>query len=310
MKQGTVLRIEKISPHDGHGLRTVVFLKGCPLRCAWCSTPESQSVQMEWFYKQAKCRHCGHCLRACPSGALSVSADRTAVVRDPSKCTGCFACARACLSHAIGIYGQKMTVEQVMKEIRKESLFYFCSGGGVTLSGGDILLQADFAQEILKECREDGLHTMAELDMYGPYENVAKLLPYLKGYFADIKLIDCEAHKRWTGVDNTSILQNIRRAAQEYPQVRLHARVPLIPGINDTRENIQATADFCAALPNCKTLEFLPYHRLGASAYESLCRQYALADLPPMSLEEARGKVMFLKNKGYPFVVQVSGQVI
>lgn len=196
MKQGTVLRIEKISPNDGQGLRTVVFLKGCPLRCAWCSTPESQSIRPELFYKQSKCLHCARCIRACPQGALSVSDDRRAVVRDRSRCTGCFHCAEVCPVHATGIYGQQMTVEQVMEEVRKESLFYFFSDGGVTLSGGDVLVQADFACEILRACKEDSLHTMAEPDMFGPYEPARRVIALLDGYYTDIKLMDPGAQNR------------------------------------------------------------------------------------------------------------------
>ncbi|MGL6201797.1 MAG: glycyl-radical enzyme activating protein [Lachnospiraceae bacterium] len=185
MNQGTVLRIERISPSDGQGLRTVVYFKGCPLRCAWCSTPESQSSQPEWFYKQAKCQQCAACIMACPQSALSFS--ESAVIRDKSKCINCFKCASACLSHAIGIYGKTMTVDQVMREIRKDTLFYFYSEGGVTLSGGDVLVQADFAREILKACQEDCISTTAELDMYGSYKNVKKVLEYLDSYFVDIK---------------------------------------------------------------------------------------------------------------------------
>lgn len=307
MKQGTVLRIEKISPNDGHGLRTVVFLKGCPLRCAWCSTPESQSARPEWFYKQAKCLHCARCIRACPQGALSVSGGRAAIVRDPGKCTGCFQCAAVCPSHAVGVYGTVMTVEEVMIQIRKDSLFYFCSGGGVTLSGGDILLQAGFAAAVLEECRQDGIHTMAELDLYGPYANAAEVLPWLNGYFVDVKLMDGALHKKWTGVDNAGILENLVRAARDFPHTPLHVRVPLIPGVNDSPDNLRATAAFCSGLNSCETLEFLPYHRLGAAAYESLGRPYAFAGLPPMQWEEARALVAPVLPKSLPFEVRIAG---
>jgi pyruvate formate lyase activating enzyme len=310
MEHGTVLRIEKISPNDGHGLRTVIFLKGCPLRCAWCSTPESQSAAPEWFYKQAKCLHCARCIQACPQGALSVSADRTAVVRDKRKCVNCFQCASVCCSHAIGVYGKTMTVEQVMKEIRKESLFYFCSGGGVTLSGGDVLLQADFARAILMECREDCINTMAELDMYGPYENIQKVLAHLDSCFIDVKLMNPQQHKQWTGADNVSILDNIRRTALDFPHTPLHIRVPLIPGVNDTAENIRATAAFCETLATCHSLEFLPYHRLGTAAYQYTDRPYALGQLPPMTYPEAYEHVRVLKDRPLPFSVQIAGKTI
>lgn len=310
MEQGTVLRIERISPDDGQGLRTVVFLKGCPLRCAWCSTPESQSPHPEWFFKQARCQHCARCVFVCPRSALSFSGDGKAVIRDRKKCDGCFQCAVVCLPHAIGIYGKTMTVEEVMKEIRKDTLFYFYSGGGVTLSGGDVLLQADFARVLLAACREDCINTMAELDLYGPYENVTRVLEFLDSYFVDIKIMDSNQHKHWTGVDNRSILENILRASAEFPQTPMVVRVPLIPGINDTAENVEATVTFCKRLAGCVALDFLPYHRLGSAAYGYIDRPYPLAHLPRMTDEEAWQRVGYLAHRKLPFDIRVSGRTI
>lgn len=309
-REGIVLRIEKISPNDGSGLRTVVFLKGCPLRCQWCSTPESQSIQPEWFYKQAKCRRCARCIEVCPQKALSVSGDGRSIFRDKEKCIGCLRCAKVCYSRAMGVYGKTMTVEQVMREIRKESLFYFFSGGGVTLSGGDILLQADFARAVLRECREESINTAAELDMYGAYENVQKVMAYLDSAFVDIKLMDPMMHKRRTGADNRSILENIRRVSRDFPDVPLHIRVPFIPAVNDSRENMMATVEFCKDLPTCVSLEFLPYHRLGAAVYQYLGRPYSLLETPAMTPEEALRRTAFLSDLDLPFTVQVSGQAM
>ncbi|MGN1014125.1 MAG: glycyl-radical enzyme activating protein [Butyricicoccus sp.] len=310
MNQGTVLRIEKISPNDGRGLRTVVFLKGCPLHCAWCSTPESQSPRPELFYKQSKCRHCARCIQQCPQKALSVSADRRSVVRDTSKCIRCFRCVDVCPTQAMGLYGETMTVEQVMKEIRKESVFYFFSQGGVTLSGGDILLQADFARAILRECKEDCLHTMAEMDLFGPYENVRKVLEYLDSYYVDVKCMDAELHQTWTGVSNQTILRNLRQAVSEFPNTPLHVRVPLIPGVNNTAENLTATIRLCCELPSCVELELLPYHRLGTATYGYLSRPYPMNEVPQMTADEAVSQLRFLPLEELPFTVSVSGKVL
>lgn len=307
MEKGAVLRIERISPQDGQGLRTVVFLKGCPLRCAWCSTPESQRAEPEWHYKQAKCQRCMRCIDACPHGALRFSPEKSGIVRDRDACAECFACADACLPKAIGVHGKIMTVDDVMKEIRKDSLFYFYSQGGVTLSGGDVLLQPVFAGEILKACREDCINTAAELDMFGHYENVARVMQFLDAVFADVKAMDAAVHKLWTGVDNRTILDNIVRVSTDFPKTPITVRVPLIPGINDSRESIEAAADFCATVKTCRTLEFLPYHRLGDAAYRYIDRAYECAHLPSMTNDQARQRVQFLTERNMPFTVKVSG---
>lgn len=310
MEQGTVLRIERISPQDGQGLRTVVFLKGCPLRCAWCSTPESQSPTPEWFYKEAKCQHCSNCIAACPRAVLSFSPDGEKLLRDKDRCDNCFLCASACVPGAIGVYGKTMTVDEVMKEIRKDSLFYFYSRGGITLSGGDILLQSRFAAEILAACREDCIHTNAELDMFGKYENVADIMQFLDTCFIDIKLMDTAAHLRWTGVENTTILANTLLASADFPRTSMTVRVPLIPEITDSRQNVEATAEFCATLTNCEALEFLPYHRLGDAAYRSLARSYECTRIPPLSHEEAHRRIAFLAERKLPFALKISGKSI
>lgn len=304
---GIILRIEKISMNDGCGLRTVVFFKGCPLACAWCSTPESQSCLPEPYYRAEKCTLCGRCAAVCPNGALTVDTALGRIVRDTAKCTGCAACARVCPTGAQGMYGKRMTVREVMKQIHRDEVFYFHSGGGVTLSGGDILMQAEFARSLLEECKDSGLDTMAEMDLYGSYEKIAMLLPYLDRFYVDIKVMDDALHRKWTGRSNATILENVRRAARDCGSGRIHIRVPLVWGINDSEENIRATAEFCRELQGCAGLEFLPYHRLGQATYAYLGREYALSDLPVMTRETAMEKVAFLKDMELPFPVLVSG---
>lgn len=308
MKQGTVLRIERISPNDGMGLRTVIFLKGCPLRCAWCSTPESHKKEPEWFYKKALCRGCGRCIAACPNQALQMDKKEMTIIRDRTKCSNCLQCTKVCYYHAVGTYGQTMTIDQIMDKIRKDSLFYFYSGGGVTLSGGDILLQADFSREILKECKEECINTTAEMDFYGSYENIKKLLPYLDSYYVDLKMMDEERHKKWTGVSNESIKKNLSLAAKDFPQIPLTIRVPLISGVNDAEENIRETALFCESLKNCRTLEFLPFHRLGLATYEYIGKEYYFKEQSPMTEWEAKEKIRCITEQSWNFNIRVSGQ--
>ena len=199
MKTATILRIEHTSIADGEGMRTVVFFKGCPLRCAWCSTPESHRTSREVYYKKERCVGCRRCLAACTHGALSVSPATGAIRRDPQKCAGCLACADACLYGAMRVYGKEMTVGEVMREIEKDQVFYFHSGGGVTLSGGDVLLWADFAEELLRECEESAIDTAAELDLFGPREAVEHIIPLLSHFFVDLKLMDPKAQQDHSG---------------------------------------------------------------------------------------------------------------
>lgn len=302
-----ILRIEKISLQDGAGLRTVVFFKGCPLRCAWCSTPESQDPCQERYYQKSKCTLCGHCVQACPSGALTVSPDGDGVLWDAGKCTRCFRCAAACPAKATRIYGESMTVGQIMRHIHRDEIFYFHSGGGVTLSGGDVLCYPEFARDLLAECRESAIHTSAELTMHAPYERIAMIYPLLNTALIDLKHMDAAQHEKWTGKSNESILENIRRAALDFPSVRIHVRVPLIWGVNDSEDNVRRTAEFCASLPHCETLEFLPYHRLGQATYQYLSREYELGDLPTMSVREAAEKTACLSGRAWPFEILISG---
>lgn len=308
MKKAVILRIEHTSISDGAGMRTVVFFKGCPLRCAWCSTPESHNAFREVRYKKERCTGCRRCLAACVHGALSADPGTGAMVRDPKKCVNCLACAAACLYGAMRVYGREMTVREVMREIEKDAVFYFHSGGGVTLSGGDVLLWTDFAEELLLECGASGIDTAAELDLFGPWENAARIIPLLSHFFADLKLMDADKHRAWTGQDNGTILENLKRADEICAPGAIRVRVPLIRGVNDDAENLQKTADFCAGLKNMTALEFLPYHRLGIHAYEQLFRPYALQDEPRMDREEARDRVAFLAGQDLPFALLLDGE--
>ncbi|MDO4289567.1 MAG: glycyl-radical enzyme activating protein [Eubacterium sp.] len=303
-----ILRIEKISPNDGHGLRTVVFFKGCPLRCQWCSTPESQKMAPEIYYQSVKCSGCQRCIDHCVHGALTLDAATGKVLWNPQKCRHCCTCTKDCPTGALDVYGKSMTLSEIMKIILRDEIFYFHSGGGITLSGGDVLCHSEFARDLLKQCRDAGIHTMAELDMYGDYAKIAALLPHLDAFYADIKLMDDAAHRRFTGVSNQSILSNIRQASRNAKPGSLHIRVPLIPGINDTQDNILATADFCSALESCAELEFLPYHRLGSTTYAFLGCSYPLEDRSALSFEDAQRILAPLKERSLPFPVKISGK--
>ena len=305
-----ILRIEKISPNDGKGLRTVVFFKGCPMRCQWCSTPESQKKALELCCNITRCTLCGKCIPSCPHQALSLKKASNRILVDKDRCDSCFKCVSTCPSRGLGTYGRQMTVSEVMKHIVRDEIFYHHSGGGVTLSGGDVLCQPEFARNLLIACKGSGIHTMAELNMFGDFKNIALLLPHLDAFYVDIKLMDAELHKKWTGVDNTGILRNTRQAAAVSPAGALRIRIPLIWNVNDDQENIAATADFCLSLASCGEMEFLPYHRLGQAAHVYTWRDYPLKDMQAMTPAEALAKVAFLKNMNFPFPIKVSGETL
>lgn len=200
-----------------------------------------------------------------------------------------------------------MTVDEVMKQIQKDEIFFFHSCGGVTLSGGDVLCQAEFASDLLSACKDSVINTSAELDMYGEYNKIKMLLPYLDSFYVDIKMIDPDMHKKWTGVDNRTILENIKRASADCKQNALHVRVPLIWDINDSRKNVFETAEFCRELTHCAELEFLPYHRLGQNSYKLLNRKYTLQTLSAMDFDDAWQRVSFLCQYDWPFSIKISG---
>lgn len=309
-RKANILRIERISLSDGEGMRTVVFFKGCPLRCAWCSTPESQKAEPEMYYKKERCKFCGRCIEVCPEHALSFDINNIRIVRDYERCIACGKCKDSCLHRAQMVYGKTMTVKQVMKEILKDELFYWHSGGGVTFSGGSVLLYPDFVREVIEECREAAISTAAELEMQAPFSSVEKVVSGLDFFYTDIKTMDPGVHRQWTGADNARILENIRRASTICAPGAIHARTPLIHGINDDKESIRRIAEFCSTMDNISELEFLPYHRLGIHAYAELGREYRLSTMPGMSEEEAIKRIKHLFVQGWPFDIKVAGHVL
>ena len=273
---GRVLRIERSSLHDGEGLRTVVFLKGCPLRCLWCSTPESQLAKKELGFREIRCTGCGTCASVCPAGAIRMEGGLP--IRDAAKCRLCFACEKACPNTVWQRYGDDMEVDELVREIAKDEIFYFHSGGGVTFSGGEPLDQAEFVAEVMRRCREHGIHTAMETSLYAGMERIGAVLPHLDLLFTDLKVMDGAKHRKVAGVDNKLILDNLRVINDGGYSGAIHVRIPVIPGINDDEENLKATVRFCDPLKKIKEIELLPYHRLGIETYRNLRREYQLSE--------------------------------
>ena len=304
--KGNVLRIEKTSIHDGEGLRTVIFLKGCPLQCLWCSTPESQSSSPEIGYIKEKCVLCGTCVSICPQKALSIDEEKEMVFIDRVKCDGCMLCVKKCLYSALKGYGARMTSKQVLHEISKDEVFYFHSGGGVTISGGEPLDQVEFVREILTGCRERGINRALETSFFASWDKIESLLPLLNLLYVDLKHVDQEQHKQLTGVDNKVILENIKRADASSYDFDLILRTPLIPGLNDSDEAIMKSAEFVKGLRKIKFMEFLAYHRLGTETYRNMGLEYPLQEIKTPSFEYMKERALkFQEIAGVP--VRING---
>ena len=317
---GTIFDIERFSTHDGPGTRTTVFLKGCFLKCAWCHNPEAMDPHLELMYDEGKCIHCLTCFPACPSGALSL-ADRAAGeapptdpspspdscpepgtrVFDVTRCDHCGACVEACYAEALEMVGQTVSVPEAYAEVERDRAFYQRTGGGVTVSGGEPLYQQPFVLELLRQCREGGLHTALDTTAFGKWEPLAELLEYADLVLLDLKLMDGDRHRAHTGVYNASILRNAAEVARHVVERERTAstgqpsqntgvwiRVPVIPGINDDAENLSETARFVREdmVGAVKRVELLGYHQLGGAKFQRLGRPDPLPGVTPPSREE------------------------
>ena len=266
MLRGLIFDIQRYSIHDGPGIRTTVFLKGCPLRCTWCHNPESRSREPELMIRAERCTGCGDCWDACP--LADGQSPRSGPWIDRTRCVRCGQCAEVCVHDARTLVGRAMTVDQMMTEIRKDRIFYDDSGGGVTVSGGEPLLQAPFVRCVLAACRQAGISTAVDTCGYGDREDLLALARLTDVFLFDVKHLDDAQHLLHTGVSNLEILGNLHALAAIHDRIWL--RIPLIAGYNDSAENLEATARLAASLPAIRQVNLLPHHQLGLHKRESL----------------------------------------
>ncbi len=280
MISGKVINIQHFCIHDGPGIRTTVFLKGCPLKCLWCSNPNSQKYESEIAYAVNKCILCKRCISACKQNALVLEDNHIEILRD--KCTMCTDCFKVCPGNAIHYDGKLMTVEEVIDEVVADMNFYHNSGGGMTLSGGEAVTQKEFSIAILEEAKRMGVHTAMETSAYTSTENFCQIIKFVDHLFIDLKHFDAKKHKYATGVDNKIILENIVKAQEIHPNVNI--RIPVIPSINDNKEDLGEMAKFLESLNGIQSIELLQYHDLGSSKYAQVGTKYPLQDVEKYDL--------------------------
>ncbi len=301
---GNIFNIQRFSVQDGPGIRTTVFMKGCPLKCLWCSNPESQSNNPDIAHRDSLCNGCKKCLYACSQSAIQVvsDGDKYKLRIDKENCNNCGKCIEVCAVEALKIFGQSMTLDTVIDEVKKDSLFYANSGGGVTAGGGEPLYQASFVAELLHRCKDIGIHTTLDTCGFAKTSVFERVLNETDLVLFDLKLMDGRLHKKYTSKDNQVILRNLKLVvAKGIPTI---IRIPLIPGINDCAENLIEIADLIKRLNIKLHIDLLPYHRFGESKYKMLDREYKLAGLEPLTNVQLQNAVEIFTLHGLDCSIQ------
>ena len=300
--KGIIFNIQRFCVNDGPGIRTLVFLKGCPLKCLWCSNPESQMLSPQVIFNEERCIDCGACIQVCPRSAIVRLTGKDKRIRR-DRCDACGKCVEVCPGEGMRMVGEYKRVDQVIEEVKKDRPFYDKSGGGVTLSGGEGLKQPKFSKRILEECKKIGIHTAIETCGYiRDWEAFQEILDNTDLVLYDIKHMDSIHHRKYTGGSNAVILENAKRIARK--EIAMVIRIPLIPGHNDSKQNITATVKFVKRfLPPVEQIDLLPFHQLGRKKYEGLDMKYALKELKPPSKERVAETKKTVESFGFNVTV-------
>lgn len=281
---GAIFNIQKFCIHDGPGIRTTVFFKGCPLRCRWCANPESQEAHRQVMYDRAACLHCGCCVKACPNGGIQLT--EQGLVFDRGLCSGCGSCVNVCTIHggkALSMQGERKTVEEVAAEVLKDQVFYRSSGGGVTFSGGEVLAQLDFAEALAARLKQDQIQIACETTGYAPPEEFSRLAAFCDLLLFDVKHYDDAMHREGTGVSNEQILANLRAAVSAGKEII--ARIPVIPGFNDRPGDAEGFGRLLRDT-GIREVHLLPFHQFGQGKYEKMALEYAYHNVPSLQKED------------------------
>ena len=290
---GTVFNIQRYSIDDGPGVRTTVFVKGCPLRCLWCSNPESQSPAPQWCYRYTSCKQCGKCMTVCPEHALTMGPE--GLIHDKERCTLCGKCVKKCLYEALSISGKIMTAQEAYNVVKRDK-DYYDPDGGCTCSGGEILAQPDFVAAVFRLCRENGIHTNADSSGYGSREALEKIAEYADMFYYDLKFVSSDDHEKYTGVKNELILDNLRFLVQQKKEIVI--RVPLIPGVNASEMDLHRLGKTVRELTPDSLVSLLPYHEYGKNKYRMLQMEYRMPETPAMTEEEKLAAKQIIESYG------------
>ena len=284
---GIVFDIKRFALHDGDGIRSTIFTKGCPLNCPWCHNPEGKSIAIDLMWFETLCIGCGCCIRSCPQGALSFKDKHISIDRD--KCQKCGKCVNVCPTLALKLDGRKIHYKAAFAELMKDRDFFEGSGGGITISGGDPLVQHEFNYKLLALCKSNGIHTTIETCLYAPLEVVMKFSEVVDKFFIDIKILNPEKHRKIIGVDNSLILNNFEKLSVAGADICI--RIPLIPGLTDSDENITEIVEYVYNVNRDIRVELLNYNPLAGNKYNSLHEEYKLdCAIEPLSAAEIHRK--------------------
>ncbi len=297
--KGTVFAIKKYAIHDGPNIRLTVFFKGCPLTCWWCHNPEGLERELSVLWVKDKCIGCGECLTACPTGSLKMVG--TGILRDTETCEQCRHCVSVCPALAHQAVGWEASVEEILSEIEKDIPFYDESAGGVTFSGGEPLMQPDFLLALLRECGRLGIHRVVDTSAFARTELLLQVAEQCELFLIDIKHMDPEKHRLYTGVSNDLILKNIKTLAKNSIPFRI--RIPLIDGINSDEENLRMSGAFLAGLPCPPSVDLLPYHNIAESKYRKMNREYPAIRFQPVAREKIAACATLLANQGLSVLI-------
>lgn len=295
MTHGNIFDIKRYSINDGPGIRTTVFFQGCPLACPWCHNPEGRSTKPVLMYRASRCTLCGECVSVCKKDAISINSH---VTTDRSRCSNCGKCAEVCYTGARELSGHRASVDEVMAVIKRDQPFYVQSGGGVTFSGGEPLLQPHFLKKLLKASSEAGIATAVDTSGYCAWEDLDEVRGLVDLFLYDIKLMDDARHREVVGVSNRPILDNLERLSRAGHN--LYVRIPLIPGINDDEDNLRQTAQFLSELNGITGVELMGYHEIGLAKYEALGLPNLLNNIHPPPGDQMQEAAASLNNIGIP----------